>query len=308
MGQAPEFRRVAILGAGLIGASFAAALESAQPAVSIAVFDKPEVVERLRASRPHWEVTSRLSDAVRNADLIYVALPVATAMKMLTQISADCGPSALVTDACSTKAEICKAAREAFGKRIRFVGGHPIAGKEVGGFEHATADLFRGKRHALMMDSWDGVQNDSRVLCLLDLLRAIGAEPLWIDSEAHDRAMAAVSQMPQLVAIALAAVLLRGVSESGLPLSLSGTGLRDMLRTAGSPYEIWRDICSTNLANIAHSLDQLGREIDFLRAHLASGELESKFHGANELHRMLLNSGTPSRQSPESGNRVSANG
>lgn len=312
MGQAAEFRRVAILGAGLIGASFAAAIEKQWPGVSIAAFDKPEVLGRLRAGRPRWEVTARPADAVRNAQLIYVALPVATAIQVLHPISEYCNPSALITDAGSTKAEICKAAREVFRGKISFVGGHPIAGKEVGGFEHATADLFCGKRYALMTDSGDAIQTDPRVLSFLHLLRAIGAEPLWMESEAHDRTMAAVSQMPQLVAVALAGLLFRGASENRLPLSLSGTGLRDMLRTAGSPYEIWRDICATNRENVAQFLGQIGREIELLREHLTSSELEIKFREANRLYEMLQRSGplspSGSPAAPESFDQAGVNG
>lgn len=312
MSQAGEFRRIAILGAGLIGASFAAASKKVRPDTSIVAFDRPEVLAKLRASGFPWELTPNLNQALRNAELVYIALPVAAAIQMLSEISLHCMPDALITDACSTKAEICKAAQEVLGKGISFLGGHPIAGKEVGGFKHATADLFRGKRYALANDNRDELLKDSRVRSFLDLLQAIGAEPVWIESRAHDRAMAAVSQTPQLVAIALAGVLLRGVSETSLPLSLSGTGLSDMLRTAGSPYEIWRDICATNCENIEQYLDQIGQEIQFLRQHLTRSELEIKFRDANELHRMLrdlgISSAETSPQAPGSDNRVGVNG
>lgn len=287
MNSKSEFRCVAILGAGLIGASFGAAVEDAQPGASIVAFDKPEVLHKLRASSLNWELTANLREAVREAELVYIALPVVTATDILGEVSSHCMPNALVTDASSTKVSICRAANAVFRGRAKFVGGHPIAGRELPGFEHATPELFRGKRYALVTDGSDETKADSRVQCFVELLRAIGAEPVWIGAEEHDRAMAALSQMPQLVAIALAGVILSDVAEAGLPLSLCGTGLRDMLRTAGSPYEIWRDICATNRENIGHSLDRVARAIDFLREHLTTDELRAKFRDANDLQQML---------------------
>lgn len=281
-----NFRRIAILGAGLIGASFGAAVETVQPGTSIIAFDRAEVLEKLRASKFKWECTADVGHAVRKAELVYIALPAVAAAEVLSEISLHCAPNTLVTDVSSTKGAICKAARAFFGHGAIFVGGHPIAGRELAGFEHASAELFRGKRYALISDCGREITEDSHVQRFVDLLRSIGAEPLWISAEAHDRAMAALSQMPQLVAIALAEAIFCE-TKNGAPLSLAGSGLRDMLRTAGSPYEIWRDICKTNRENIAHSLDRIGQAIHFLREHLTSSELEMRFRDANELHEML---------------------
>lgn len=310
-----EFRRVAILGTGLIGASFGAAVEKAQPGTSIIAFDRPEVLDKLSASQFRWERTADVAPAVRGAELVYIALPVVAAMEVLNEISAHCMSNALVTDASSTKVSICKAAHTLFGSRAMFVGGHPIAGKELAGFEHATAEIFRGKRYALVSDlvsDNEQAREDSRARRFVELLRAIGAEPVWIEAETHDRAMAVLSQMPQLVAIALAAAISSETRENGTPLLLSGNGLRDMLRTAGSPYEIWRDICATNRETIAHALDRVGQEIHFLRDHLTSGELEIKFRDANDLHRMLdgvaIDSRKNSSESRASPNRAGVNG
>lgn len=280
------FRRVAILGAGLIGASFGAAIEDVHPGASIVAFDRPAILEKLRCSNFQWDRTPDLGDAVRHAELVYIALPGVAAAEVLGEVSSHCMTNALVTDATSTKAVICKTAQALFRHGAIFVGGHPIAGKELAGFEHATAELFRGKRYVLVSDN-EQTKEDSRVRCFVDLLRSIGAEPVWIEADAHDRAMAALSQMPQLVAIALAEVISREAHENGARLSLSGSGLQDMLRIAGSPYEIWHDICVTNGDNIARSLDQIVRAIDSIRQNLTNSELKAKFDGANELYKEL---------------------
>jgi prephenate dehydrogenase len=312
MSEASEFRRVAILGVGLIGASFGAALEKARPGVSIVAYDRPEVLRKLRESKFGWETSEDLGQAVRGADLIYIALPVGAAIEMLPEIASQCDSRALVTDAGSTKARICRAAQKAFGDGARFLGGHPIAGRELGGLGHADAGLFRAKRYVLINDGCEKGERDSRVQQFVGLVRAIGAEPTWSDAETHDWAMAVVSQMPQLVAIAVARVVSDETDETGLPLSLAGSGLRDLLRTSGSPYEVWRDICMTNTENIARLLDRAAQAIDFLRAHLTSRELEKEFAGANEVYEMLremdLASDGNARRAVEPMSRPKSNG
>jgi prephenate dehydrogenase len=287
MSETGEFRRVAIVGTGLIGASFGAAMEQAQPGISIVAYDRPEILRKVRESKFGWETSPDLSSAVRGADLIYIALPVGAAIEVLPEISSRCDSHALVTDAGSTKARICAVARRHFRNGAKFLGGHPIAGKECSGWEHVDANLFCGKRYALMNDEDGEEKRDSRMQNFTDLLHAIGAEPVWLDADTHDWAMAVVSQMPQLVAIALARVISDETDETGLPASLAGGGLRDLLRTAGSPYDVWRDICMTNSENIARSLDRVAQAIDFLRGHLTSRELEKEFRVANEVYEVL---------------------
>ncbi len=191
-------------------------------------------------------------------------------------------PDALVTDAGSTKTVICRAAAEHFRSGARFLGGHPIAGWETGGIEHADAALFRGAKYALIGDVRDA-------LCekFAALLRASGAEPVWLDAETHDWAVGIVSHLPQLVSVALAEVVQDETDETGLPLALAGPGLRDALRLAGSPHGLWRDICLTNSENIARSLDRLAQAIDHLRHGLASRELERQFAAANQVYKSI---------------------
>lgn len=285
-----EFRRVAIVGAGLIGASFGIAVERVRPGISIVAFDRPDVLRKLRNRGLGWETCNDLNAAVHDADLIYIALPVRATIEALPEIASSCSPHALVTDSGSTKTQICKQAQRCFAQSdsagAKFIGGHPIAGKETAGMENADAEFFRGSRYVLIGSATD-MEADARVRCFVDLLRAIGAEPVWMDPETHDWAMGVVSHMPQMLAIALARVIADESDENGLPVPLAGNGLRDMLRIAGSEYEMWRDICLTNQGNIARSLDRAAQAIDFLRTHLASRELEQEFHSANRIYKLL---------------------
>lgn len=284
MGDAVPFERIAIIGTGLIGGSLGLAVQRAFPDSSITACDRMCVLEQVAERSWGWKTTTDISAAVNGADLIYVALPVGGVMEVLPQIATKCDSRALVTDAGSTKTAICRVAEVEFRSRGRFLGGHPIAGKELSGIEHANAELFHGTRYVLIGNEHTP---DERIQKFSELLGAIGSAPVWLDAETHDWAMAVVSQMPQLLAIALAGVIADETDETGMPLSLAGRGLRDLLRIAGSPYEVWRDICLTNTENIARTLDRVAQAIDFLRTHLASKELEGEFRAANEVYKSL---------------------
>lgn len=278
------FRRVAILGTGLIGGSFGLALRRASPDAKIIGWDRLEVLSRAVARGAIHIAAKDLSEAVRGADLVILALPIAAILDVLPLVARHAEPQALVTDTGSTKATICRAADLLFTNDTRFLGGHPIAGKERSGIENADADLFYGARWALI-----GLQSDPepRVNQFASLLEAIGVHPVWLDAEAHDRALAIVSHLPQLAAVALASVVRMATDETGRSLTLAGPGLRDALRLAGSPYSVWRDICLTNRENISAALDQLIQALDELRTHLADRELEEDFRTANDLYESL---------------------
>jgi prephenate dehydrogenase len=278
------FRRVAILGTGLIGGSFALAVRNRFPEIKIVGYDRTEGLERARARNVVHETSSDIANAVRGADLVYVALPIVATIEALPAIAASAEPGALVTDAGSTKAAICKMASEYFETGAQFLGGHPMAGKEHSGVEYADAELFRGAPYVLI---GSGQNASERARNFLGLVSAIGALPSWCDADTHDWAVGIVSHLPQLVALALARVVQDETDETGLPVSLAGPGLQDTLRLAGSPYTVWRDILLTNKDNVSHALDRLAQAIDHLRSRLASKDLEQEFQSANELYKLL---------------------
>jgi len=274
------FHRVAIIGTGLIGGSFGLAVRKHFPEAGVVGFDREEVLQRALARGAVHEASAELADAVRGADLVFIGLRIGTAIELLPAIAAAASPNALVTDACSAKAMVCSAAKTHFATGARFLGGHPMAGKEKSNIENADAELFAGAPYALIGSEADP---DPRLREFADLLRAIGAKPVWCDIDTHDWAVGIVSHLPQLVAVALARVVQDETDETGLPLSLAGTGLRDMLRLAGSPYSVWRDILIANRDNIVHALDRLSQNIDHLRTNLSRKELEEEFRAANDL-------------------------
>jgi prephenate dehydrogenase len=279
-----EYSRIAILGTGLIGGSFGLALRREFPAVRVVGFDRADVLERAKAHGAISEAASDIASAVRGADLVYIALPIGATVDVLPKIAEVADGNALVTDTGSTKTLICQQAQKYFRGGARFLGGHPMAGKENSGIEHADADLFRDSRYALIASENDP---DPRVGQFAALLQRIGAEPVWCDAETHDWGVGIVSHLPQLASVALAHVVADETDETGMPLTLAGPGLADMLRLSGSPYDIWRDTCLTNRENIAHALDRLAQAIEYLRTRLASKDLEQEFKTANEIYRAL---------------------
>jgi len=299
--------RVTILGTGLIGGSFALALRKYATEMHISGWDRPGVVREAKTRGALDEAFSGdLAPALHKADLIYLALPIAATIDLLPEIARQAPSHALVTDACSTKVRISQTAEELFpGERgPLFLGGHPMAGRELPGIAHANADLFRENTYALIAKSTESVvaglqtrsfssaneppaAHDPRISAFVKILEKIGARPLWLGAQQHDYAVGLASHLPQLAAVALAGFLYDRLDENGLPITLAGPGLRDSLRLAGSPYSTWRDIVLTNQEVLSAALDLFARRLDDLREKLATRELEADFDSANELYKLL---------------------
>jgi prephenate dehydrogenase len=279
---------VTILGTGLIGGSFGLALRKYTTEVCVSGWDRPEVVREAqsRAAIDH-SFSGELAPALQNSDLIYIALPIAPTIDLLPEIARHAPAHAIVTDACSTKVRVTHAASAHFPDENGplFLGGHPMAGRELSGIAHADADLFRGNTYALVGESSLG--ENPRVSAFVKILEKIGARPLWLGAPQHDYAVGLASHLPQLAAVALAGFLYDRLDENGLPITLAGPGLRDSLRLAGSSYATWRDIVLTNQEVLSAALDLFARRLDDLRERLASRELEADFDAANELYRLL---------------------
>jgi prephenate dehydrogenase len=281
-------QRVTVLGTGLIGGSFAKALRKYTPDMHIAGWDRREVILDAGRSGALNEVFSgSLDAALHGADLIYIALPIGATLDLLPEIGRHAPAHALVTDACSTKLRITTSAAEFFPEKggALFLGGHPMAGRELAGFNHAEADLFHNAPYALVGPLRG--DRDPRVSAFVKILEKIGARPIWLGAQQHDYAVGLASHLPQLAAVALGSFLYDRLDENGLPITLAGPGLRDSLRLAGSPYSTWRDIVLTNREVLSAALDLFARRLEDIRERLGSRELEADFDAANELYKLL---------------------
>jgi prephenate dehydrogenase len=282
-------QRVTILGTGLIGGSFALALRKYTPDIKIAGWDRAEIVSAAQAAGALDESFSEsLAPALRDSDLIFIALPIAVTIDLLPEIARDVPAHALVTDACSTKLRVIHTATEYFPHHdagALFLAGHPMAGRELSGFAHADAELFCNSTYALIGESAE--PHDPRISAFVKIIEKLGARPLWLGAQQHDYAVGLSSHLPQLAAVALASFLFDRLDENGLPITLAGPGLRDSLRLAGSPYSTWRDIVLTNREVLSAALDLFARRLDEIRERLGSRELEADFDAANELYKLL---------------------
>ena len=281
-------QRVAILGTGLIGGSFAKALRKFTPDIYISGWDRAEVVlEARKAAAIDEAFFESLEPAIRRADLIYIALPIGMTLDILPELAQHAPPHALITDAGSTKMRIWQAATELFVEEVGpiFLAGHPMAGREFSGFAHADAELFQNACYALVGRADD--THDLRIQAFVKIIEKLRARPFWIGAQQHDYAVGLASHLPQLAAVALGSFLYDHLDENGLPITLAGPGLRDTLRLAGSPYSVWRDIVLTNRDVLSAALDLLARRIEDLRERLASRDLEADFEAANELYKLL---------------------
>jgi prephenate dehydrogenase len=281
-------QRVAILGTGLIGGSFALALKRHLTDIHVVGWDRPEVmIDAKQRGAVDESFFASLEPAIRRADLIYIALPIGATLDLLPEIAQRAPSHALVTDAGSTKLRIAQTAAELFTEEDGplFLGGHPMAGREVSGIANADAGLFQNATYALIGSSED--TDDPRVSAFVKILEKIGARPLWLSAEQHDNAVGLASHLPQLAAVALASFLYDKLDENGLPITLAGPGLRDTLRLAGSSYPMWRDIVLTNREALSSALESFARRVDELRERLASRDLEADFEAANELYKLL---------------------
>ena len=284
------FENVTIIGLGLIGGSWGMALKKHGLASQRTGFGRTTTVARALAMDAVDKGTDDLRKAVEGAQLIILAPPVGAILDYISRLQDLAAPGALVTDVGSTKRLICARAREAFGGAPLFLGGHPLAGKECAGVENADAALFTNARYVLTPLEKAHLE-DPRVKAFVAMVSTIGARPCFMDPAGHDRALAFLSHLPQLVSSGLSSLIAQENRNSRLPLELAATGFRDVTRLAESPYSVWRDICLTNRENIELALEALIEKIAFMKRHLGDDELEREFQQAAKLREELKKAG-----------------
>ena len=267
--------RVTVVGCGLIGASFALGLRRAGACGRVAGWDTDDsALDEAIGCGAIDEVDGALAGGgVSASDLVYLAAPVGRVIEFLRTRGHQVKPGAVVTDAGSTKAEVCRAALSRPGGGWRFVGGHPIAGSHLRGARHARADLFEGAPYVLTPAGEGG--DAGALAALAETLGRLGARVRVMAAAEHDRALALVSHLPQLVSCALAATV-GGDKDAAALAGLAGPGYRDMTRLAASPWDIWRDVLATNASEIADALDPLVAKLAAVRDELRDYALQTR--------------------------------
>lgn len=261
------WNRVTVIGCGLIGASFALAVKRAGLCAVIAGWDHSSsaLAEALERNVIDGVDKSFVDGEISSADLVYLAMPIEEIIGFLRERGNQIKAGAVVTDAGSTKVSVCRAARRFLAKDRHFVGGHPIAGSHERGHLHASANLFNEASYVLIKD--EDAAECVQFIALKETLERLGACVVLMDAEEHDRALALVSHLPQIVSSALAAVIKDNRDRDAL-IDLSGAGYRDMTRLAASSWSMWRSILTTNPKQIADALDALIETLSGVRDEL----------------------------------------
>lgn len=257
---------LAVVGVGLIGGSFAAALRRAGQVGRVLGVGRNAASLARAVELGLIDEAVSAEDAAARADLVFLATPVGGLQDMLARMLPHLRDATLLTDGGSTKAEVVDAARLALGARIgQFVPGHPIAGAERSGPEAADAGLYQGRCVILTPLA----ENSAAAIALVrDAWLACGAQVIDMDAGAHDRVLASVSHLPHL----LSSVYMEQVAtaaDAATRLALAGSGFRDFTRIAAGSPEMWRDIFLSNrdamlaeLAAVRAVLDRAERAID----------------------------------------------
>ena len=272
----PIVNRLTIVGLGLIGGSLGLAVKRRHVAKEVIGLSRhPATLRRARASRAIDWGTTRVGEAVREADLIIVATPVDTIVPLAHRIATSMRPGSVLSDVGSTKAAIVGALERTLPPRIAFVGAHPLAGSEQQGLSAASPTLFDGSTCVLTPT----MRTDRRALRRVDRFwSALGADVITMTPQAHDRLVARTSHLPHLLAYALTQAM------TIAPLSRAPRSFLDMTRIAKSAPELWDDIFLSNRAELLDALRRFEQERRALRRAIVHGDRRTLRHLLTRAH------------------------
>ena len=265
--------RLAVIGVGLIGGSFALALKQARQASHVVGVGRSAANLKTALERGIIDsIAPEPAAAARGADLVLIATPVAQFPAVFAALA---DANVLMTDGGSTKRDVIAAARKALGKNVaRFVPAHPIAGAEKSGAAAAKADLFHDRRVVLTPLKENSKEDISSIEAAWS---ACGAKVSRMNAEEHDAVLATVSHLPHLLAFALVHDVAQRKNSEQL-FSFAAGGFRDFTRIASSHPEMWRDICVANRDRLLDEVSRYAKKLDQVKALLDSpAELEKLF-------------------------------
>jgi prephenate dehydrogenase len=258
--------QVAVIGVGLIGGSVAMAARERLGA-SVTGYDALADASRAALERGALDrVADGVADAVAGADAAFVAVPVGGLSEAVGEALAAAGSDCVVTDVGSTKRAVVAAHHDP-----RFVGGHPLAGAESSGVEHARVDLFDGATWYLTPTSiTSGILYER----LHRLIRGLGARPAAIEPDTHDTILATVSHLPHVLANVLVSQAAQALEAGGERLPATGPSFRDATRVAGASSEIWTDIYVSNRDALGTGIDRAIEMLQEFRQALGDADAE----------------------------------
>jgi len=286
MKEESDFKKITIIGVGLIGGSLGLALKENRPNFKIVGVDKQKVIEKAIARGAIDEGTVNLKEGTKETDVVIIATPVKTILGLLPQINPFLKKGCLVTDTGSTKQQIVQRANKVLYKDIFFIGGHPMAGSEKYGIDSADPHLFEDKTYILTPTKKSNLVALEKILLLIEM---IGAKRLILDPLEHDRIVGAVSHLPQIMAVSLMNMIdkLTQQENNNNYFKAIGEGFKDMTRIALSPCKIWEDICDTNKGTILEMIQKFKQYLNLIEGKLINDPegLKEEFQKAQMLRK-----------------------
>lgn len=256
------FRKVAIIGIGLLGGSLGMALKKNRLAREVVgVSRKQATLNYAIRNNIVDKAINNISKSLENADLVVLATPVKTIVSLLANIGKHLKRGCIVIDVGSTKTTIVEVAHRHLPQHVFFVGSHPLAGSEKKGVEFSDAELFRNSFCVLTSTDKTNKQAEEKIKTLWTI---IGSKVKIVSPAEHDRILAYTSHIPHLLAYAMIDCI------PGNYLEYGATGLKDVTRIASSNPQLWSDICMENSKNVLDVLDELVKVFSIYRKAVAS--------------------------------------
>jgi len=245
--------KIAILGLGLIGGSLAKAIKNVRPDIFISGFDLPEITAQAFVENVIDEQLLSSID-VKDSDIIFLCLPTELSIQEIERLAPVVKSGSIITDVCSVK-RVLEKKWDLLQSDGKYIGGHPMTGKEKGGFENSDPILFENAIYILTGKEAELPSSQT----LIDLLTAIGAKIKFLDASLHDTIVANVSHLPQLVAVSLVNAALNGDQHAFKDFAAGG--FRDLTRIASSDFLIWEQIIRKNRIHILTALTKFQKTI-----------------------------------------------
>jgi prephenate dehydrogenase len=278
--------KITIIGCGLIGGSIALALKRKRPEYTVVCLDLPDRIPAIREAGVS-ELVGTMEDygtQVPDSSIVILATPVQSVLDTVSTLSPFLREGTIVTDVASTKKQIMEKAPGMLPAGVHFIGGHPMAGSEHSGVEAADPLLFSDRAYVLC--PYSDTPSDA-LLTLIELVESLGATPMTIDPEEHDRIMAMVSHLPQLISVALMHSAQAGDAEHAMLDKLAGRGFLDMTRLAASDYGIWKGILATNAEAIGLAVSRFKKSLEFISAGMLESDAAVAWEKAGRVRRKM---------------------
>lgn len=274
MSDIQPFRKLALIGTGLIGGSLALALKQRDLVGEVSGYSR-QLQTRLRARELGLidQPADSVAEAVKDADLVFVATPVRAMDAVFAEMAPALADDALITDGGSVKGMVVEAARRHLSAEqfARFVPGHPIAGRELSGPDAAVSSLF--ENHRVILTPLP--ENPAALVQRAEQLwKAVGAQVESLDVAHHDHVLAATSHLPHVAAFGMVSALAR-LAERYEVFHYAAGGFRDFTRIASSDPSMWRDICLTNRDELLGMIDHYTDELAHLRQMIEAGDSDA---------------------------------